>query len=44
MPLTRLDGLTALEAVEAEVKSRVIEKIRELKLSEFIAEWSKGAY
>ena len=44
MPLTRLDDETALEAVEAEVKSRVVEKIRELKLSEFIAEWSKRAY
>jgi ribosomal protein L16 Arg81 hydroxylase len=43
-PLTRLDGASALEEVEAEVKSRLIEKIGELKLSEFIAGWSKVAY
>jgi hypothetical protein len=29
--------------VEAEVKSRLIEKIGELKLNEFIAGWSKVA-
>jgi ribosomal protein L16 Arg81 hydroxylase len=43
-PLTRLDGAAALEEVEAEVKSRLIERIRELKLNEFIAGWSKVAY
>jgi ribosomal protein L16 Arg81 hydroxylase len=43
-PLTRLDGASALEQVEAEVKSRLIEKIGELKLNEFIAGWSKVAY
>ena len=43
-PLTRLDGASALAEVEAEVKSRLIEKISELKLNEFIAEWSKMAY
>jgi ribosomal protein L16 Arg81 hydroxylase len=43
-PLTRLDGASALEEVEAEVKSRLIERIRELKLNEFIAGWSKVAY
>jgi ribosomal protein L16 Arg81 hydroxylase len=43
-PLTRLDGASALEEVEAEVKSRLIEKIGELKLKEFIAGWSKVAY
>jgi ribosomal protein L16 Arg81 hydroxylase len=43
-PLTRLDGASALEEVEAEVKSRLIEKISELKLNEFIAGWSKVAY
>ena len=42
-PLTRLDGASAVEAVEAEVKSRLIESIRELKLNEFIAGWSKVA-
>jgi Cupin superfamily protein len=43
-PLTRLDGASALEEMEAEVKSRLIERIGELKLSEFIAGWSKIAY
>jgi ribosomal protein L16 Arg81 hydroxylase len=43
-PLTRLDGASALEEVEAEVKSRLIEKISELKLNEFVAGWSKVAY
>jgi len=43
-PLTRLDGASALAKVEVEVKSRLIEKISELKLNEFIAEWSKMAY
>lgn len=44
-PLTRLEGGgSAIEAIEAEVKSRLIEKIGELKLNEFIAEWSKIAY
>jgi len=43
-PLTRLDGTTGLEAVEEEIKSRLIERVRELKLNEFIAGWSKVAY
>jgi ribosomal protein L16 Arg81 hydroxylase len=43
-PLTRLDGASALDEVEAEIKSRLIEKIGELKLNEFIAGWSKVAY
>ena len=43
-PLTRLDGASALAELEAEVKSRLIERIGELKLNEFIAEWSKTAY
>ncbi len=43
-PLTRLDGASAFEEVEAEVKSRLIERIRELNLNEFIAGWSKAAY
>jgi ribosomal protein L16 Arg81 hydroxylase len=42
-PLTRLEGASALEEVEAEVKSRLIEKIGELRLNEFIAGWSKVA-
>jgi ribosomal protein L16 Arg81 hydroxylase len=42
-PLTRLDDSSAVEEVEAEVKSRLIEKIRELKLKEFIAGWGKVA-
>jgi ribosomal protein L16 Arg81 hydroxylase len=44
-PLTRLDGGgSAVEEIEAEVKSRLIERIGELKLNAFIAEWSKMAY
>jgi hypothetical protein len=43
IPLTRLDGASTLEEVEAEVKSRLIEKIGELRLNEFIAGWSKTA-
>jgi hypothetical protein len=43
-PLTRLDGASALEQMEAEVRSRLIEKIGALKLSEFIAGLSKAAY
>jgi ribosomal protein L16 Arg81 hydroxylase len=42
IPLTRLDGASALEEVEAEVKSRLIEKIGELRLNEFIAGWNKA--
>ena len=42
-PLTRLDGASALAELEAEVKSRLIERISELKLNEFIAGWSKVA-
>ena len=37
------EACQAVEAVEAEVKSRLIESIRELKLNEFIAGWSKVA-
>jgi ribosomal protein L16 Arg81 hydroxylase len=43
IPLTRLDGASALREIEAEVKSRLIEKIGELRLNEFIAGWSKTA-
>jgi ribosomal protein L16 Arg81 hydroxylase len=43
-PLTRVDGDPALEATEAEFKSRIIEKINGLKLQDFIAHWHKVAY
>jgi ribosomal protein L16 Arg81 hydroxylase len=43
-PLTRLDGPAGLAAMEAEVKSRIIEKLGELKLDDFIARWHKAAY
>jgi hypothetical protein len=43
-PLTRLDRPSGLKEMEAEVKSRLIERIGELKLNEFIAGWSKIAY
>ncbi len=43
-PLTRLEGTAGLEALEEEMKSRLIEKIRELKLNDFVAGWSKVAY
>jgi hypothetical protein len=39
VPLTRLDGPPALEAVEAEIKRRLMEEIGALKLTDFIAEW-----
>jgi ribosomal protein L16 Arg81 hydroxylase len=43
-PLTRINGSAGLDAMEEEIKSRLIEKIRALKLNEFIAEWNKVAY
>jgi Cupin superfamily protein len=43
-PLTRLDGTGALEAVEAEIKCRLIEEIGALKLTDFIARWEKTAH
>jgi hypothetical protein len=43
-PLTRLDGTARLEAVEEEIKSRLIERVRELKLNDFVSGWSKAAY
>src|SRR4051794_5212352 len=43
-PLTRLGGTAGIEAAEAQIKERLIEKIRALKLNEFIAEWSEVAY
>ncbi|MEO9189164.1 MAG: cupin domain-containing protein [Acetobacteraceae bacterium] len=43
MPLTRLDDPSALEAMEAEVKGRLIEKIGALKLAEYVSGWNKPA-
>jgi len=43
-PLTRLGGTAGIEAAEAQIKDRLIKKIRGLKLNEFVAEWSKVAY
>lgn len=42
-PLTRVEGAADFAAMEAEVKRRMIEKIGELKLDEFAAEWNKAA-
>ena len=39
-PLTRLEGAAALDMMETEVKNRLIEKIGNLKLGEFVAAWS----
>ncbi len=44
LPLTRLEGTAGPGAFEEEIKSRLIEKIRELNLNEFVAGWSKVAY
>jgi ribosomal protein L16 Arg81 hydroxylase len=41
MPLTRFDSPSEFAALEAGVKNRLIEKIGQLKLSEFLAEWSR---
>ena len=43
-PLTRIEGTVTLEAYEEEIKNRLIEKIRDLELKEFVAGWSKAAY
>jgi hypothetical protein len=40
-PLTRVGGPSELAALEADIKNRIIEKIGQLKLSEFLAEWTK---
>jgi ribosomal protein L16 Arg81 hydroxylase len=40
-PLTRLENDSELAALEANVKSRLVEKISQLKLSEFRAQWNK---
>jgi ribosomal protein L16 Arg81 hydroxylase len=42
-PLTRFEDESDLEAMEASLKDRLTEKIRELKLNEFLAEWNKPA-
>lgn len=44
MPLTRLEGTAGPEAIEEEIKSCLIEKIQELRLNDFVREWSKVAY
>lgn len=43
-PLTRLDGETALAAVEADLKKRLIAEIERLDIAGFVARWHKGAY
>lgn len=43
-PLTRLGDPAALEAMEAEMKRSLIDKISALKLSEFLADWPGRAY
>ena len=43
-PLTRLEGAAGPEAVEEQIKSRLIEKIRGLDLNEFVRGWSRVAY
>jgi ribosomal protein L16 Arg81 hydroxylase len=42
-PLTRLAREAELDAVEAELKERLIEKIRGLDLKDFVARWTKKA-
>ena len=42
-PLTRIEGASELAALEADVKNRLIEKIGQLKLNEFLAQWNKKA-
>ena len=44
MPLTRFEGTAGPKALEDEMKSRLIQKIGELKLNEFVRGWSKMAY
>jgi ribosomal protein L16 Arg81 hydroxylase len=43
-PLTRLGDTTTLEAMEAELRSRLIDKIGALNISDFVADWHKIAY
>jgi len=40
-PLTRLDDEAQLDALEAEVKRTLIEKINGLNLKEFLGEWNR---
>ena len=42
-PLTRMEDPSELAALEADVKNRLIEKIGQLKLSDFVAGWTKKA-
>ena len=42
-PLTRLEDASELAALEAELKNRLIEKIGQLKLNEFLTEWNRKA-
>jgi hypothetical protein len=39
-PLTRVETVAELEALESAVHKRLIEKIGQLKLREFLAEWN----
>ena len=43
-PLSRLDDEAAFDAAEQEIKNRAIEKIKALKLEDFVARWHKEAY
>ena len=43
-PLTRPDGTPSLETLESEVKNRLIERIGELNLADFVQGWSKVAF
>jgi ribosomal protein L16 Arg81 hydroxylase len=40
-PLTRFEGASELEATEADLKDRLIEKIHQFKFNEFLAGWNK---
>ena len=42
-PLTRIEDPLELAALEADVKNRVIEKIGQMKLNDFVAGWTKKA-
>jgi hypothetical protein len=41
VPLTRVEGVQELVALEADIKNRLIENISQLKLNDFIAKWDK---
>jgi ribosomal protein L16 Arg81 hydroxylase len=40
-PLTRLGAPAELAAIEARIKDRLVERVRQMKLAEFPAEWSR---